>query len=276
MGTALLSSMISLSFRWAFLLVLFGVLPGHSAVAGGSCRALFAVESGALGLDSADATAARVNGFSRADKDAWIDRLLVEYRALSKRSDGMFAPRRLADRLLSLTLRGDLMILEKMRGGSSAREAFAFYFDRVARARNAGYTAGQVFEALEVIRKILASTPLVDERSHILAGGSFFNGKADLAKSDVDVLGGHRDWIFGFANPEHTRELNGIFQRVGLNAQLKFEFHRNAGDHFLALNQPVVFRVFPNRIEMLVYPPAENRNGSYSARSLGPSVIPLD
>lgn len=255
-------------------LLFLAIFWGPRVFATGSCRALFSTEL--LGLDRADATALRVNALPIEARENWINELLANYRALPKNGDGMFSPRRLADRILALTVRGDRMIQEKLLEGESPRAAFTAYFDRVARPRKAGYQARHVFRVLELVREIFRDSPVVTDGDHLLVGGSFFNGKADLAKSDVDVLGGHRDWIFGFANPARLEQLNAIFKNEGIEAGLKFEFHRISTDHFLGTNQPVVFRIYRDRIELLVYPPAANKHGFYATGGLRPQVVPFD
>jgi|GEM_PF-6554786 len=217
----------------------------------------------------------------------YVEETLGMYRRLSKKSfetDRLpsLSPRRLADRLLFQLYRGDLRIIDSIQNGLTPELAYQAYLESMSKSSKAGYGFKEVKEVLLLFQRILKELPKNAEGDslktgdYFTVGGSFFNGRADLSRSDVDVSAWNEKWERAFAGGTRQIELNAIFKIRGhKGVDLAYEFHR-LSDHFYGLIQPVAFRIFRDRIELLLYaPPGRDDRDVYRINQLNfrPTVV---
>lgn len=221
---------------------------------------------GKEGYTVIDQLAESVKASDPETRQVYIEETLDLYRQLSKTSTAngdlpTVSQRRLADRMLFLVARGDLMISNLIKSGLSPKKAYEEYFALMNSKSKTPYSPKEVFLVLETLQEILRQGPYpsAGENAFLMVGGSLFNGRADLSRSDVDVSVPTKEWKQHFSGDQNQRALNRIFKDAGLASDLGYEVHSFINEHFFGLIQPVAFRISRTSIELVLYaPPSRN------------------
>ncbi|MBL7672205.1 MAG: hypothetical protein JNM39_17125 [Bdellovibrionaceae bacterium] len=182
-----------------------------------------------------------------------------QYRSLRKSEDFTpYGPKREVDLYFKWLLRGDLLINREMAQGKSPSDAFEAYILEVQKyilpENGIAFT-----EIMEILRTVQSSIPRgkVDLLGMIVprviyVGGSVPNGRGFLATSDLDLSS-----RFPFMDLERDYIEKSIISKVKSRYQAP-RFFTHIGGEPLSLWQnlhPVVIRVTPDGLEMLVFDP---------------------
>lgn len=267
------------------LLVLAAFLSFHpiDSVHANECRRVFtnyravlteSIGKGGEDFSKADQIAAIINSAAPETRSLWISDLLGLHRSLPKdreRAEHSFkiSPRRLADRVLALTVRGDLIISRNIQQGKSPIEAYATYLQIMTQGLNTPYGPREVMSVLQLMKKTLNSLAKQTEGDFLIIGGSLMNGRADLHRSDIDVTAWHASWVKAFQSDFFVPQVSQALESVGAKGKLSVGFNR-MDDNFYGLLSPVAFKVTRQGIEMLLYrPPEVERASIYGLKLFG-------
>lgn len=178
---------------------------------------------------------------------------------LTIRTDLRLAPKRAVDAFIRNTMRADEKIRAAVMAGASPLDAYAAHIEELqtrifAKAGVSKYRADDVVSASRAVQSVLKKNGRRFPKGEVLMTGSFPNGRAKLASSDVDCV---------LSDPE-MKPLLGEFD-VAVNASLrgaypeaKLEFHtmwQTTTPNFAADISPFQIRVNEDRVELLVYGP---------------------
>ncbi len=218
------------------------------------------IGDGGPNFSRADSFAEFINGLNSSQKEAWLSTLISHYRRLPKfaaHGTPAFQPgaRRLLDRVLSLTARGDLKILQSLEDGLSPRAAYGRYLGEMAKAFQSPFRAEDIDLILSVLQNYVREEATMGDRGSLVVGGSLIDGRATLTESDLDL------GIRGDPSDHHLRglvqkEIDHVLRTNLPGAKLPVEVHRFSEKDYGRLH-PVVFVINADHIEMLIYPPAQ-------------------
>ncbi|RYZ76995.1 MAG: hypothetical protein EOP05_03305 [Proteobacteria bacterium] len=242
------------------------------------------LKSGSDTYQTADSIAKNLQKVSAKKRSETIEEIFVRYRKLPKKNViptqiARVGGRRLADRVLTLTLRYDLEFATRVSSGSSPKEAFkAIVNDQIAKV-GGGYSADLIADIIEMLRTDLPKkqAELNGYPLKFFVGGSFVNGKADLADSDLDLSINNASLVR--ANDEWEAKVAEIL-RKGVStprpaSNLKIELHGEPASFYGALN-PFVFEITQAGVKLHVYGPASpgETRSDLEARSV--EIYPWD
>lgn len=210
-------------------------------------------------FSKADQMAELINKSPNSIRQVWIEELLAIHRKMEKqpsRDQETFkvSPRRLTDRTLSLTVRGDLMISKLIAQGKNPIEAYGEYLRLMTKGLNKTYGTSEVMAILQLVQNSLRSLPHPGGGDHLIVGGSFVNGRADLFRSDLDINSWHAEWAKSFETEKFQPLTSKALASVGAQGKLTVGFTRMA-DNFFGLLAPVVIKVTREQIELQLFAP---------------------
>lgn len=231
------------------------------------------IGDGGPNFSRADSFAEFINGLNSSQKEAWLSTLIAHYRRLPKfAAHGTPAfqpgPRRLLDRVLSLTARSDVKILQSIEDGLSPRAAYGRYLGEMAKAFESPFRAEDIDLILSVLQNYVREEAKLGDRGSLVVGGSFVDGRATLAESDLD-LGIRSDPSDHHGGGLVQKEIDHVLRTNLPGAKLPVEVHRFS-EKVYGLLHPVVFVINADHIEMLIYPPAQEAKNVWTLESSEP------
>lgn len=162
-------------------------------------------------------------------------------------------PKRALDAFLSYSMSPCSEIEAAVASGVSPAQAYDRYLNKMAEvlrpSRRGGYRAYQVIQALKAVQQVLRS-----KYSHtsITFYGSFPVGRAKTWESDFDAW--IEDDLVEPLLPEMTKAFNGVMGRYFPDSNMKIvRSPRFFNPVHGAIISPVMLRVRPDRIELLIY-----------------------
>ncbi len=198
------------------------------------------------------------------------DRIAPVYDNLSKlnarrvgmtvRTELRLAPKRAVDAFIRNTIRADETLSEGVKSGLHPLAAYSKFIRELrtrifATTRKVSeYDANEVLAAGLAVQEVLRKNQKIFPQGEVLMTGSFPNGRAKLASSDVDCI---------LSDPEmkpllekFDEAVNAVLRKQHPEAKLEFHTMRlTTTPNFAADINPMQIRVGIEKVELLVYGP---------------------
>ncbi len=207
----------------------------------------------------------------------WIHSVGSIYRYVPKKDPNPTASwhiggRRLLDYSMMLLERPDLQFASDMAKGYGARAAYDRFLVQQNKTFGSQYQSSEILTFAKFLQAEMQALNLGGPAPTIVLGGSFINGKARLASSDLDV---------SVSDPRLMRnknaweeKLNSILKDNYPNAALTLEMHAVPASFYGQIN-PFVISIDKNQMSLLVFEPAQIANrpteltpGTYTVHEL--------
>jgi hypothetical protein len=206
----------------------------------------------------ADMLADTIAALPEDERELWISNLGIVYRSSEKNHSFAnsfrmtIGGRRVIDRVMSLLTSPDKSISRAIENGATPLEAYKSFLSEQNKLYRSDVNPDLVIGVLKLLkaeakayskRSIFSRQPI-----QILVAGSFANGKAVMAASDIDMN------PYGYELEKHLQRAFDGLKANGI-LSLKPEFHE-LGPEFYGLRNPCIVIVTPYEALLMVFPPA--------------------
>ncbi|MBI2068171.1 MAG: hypothetical protein HYT77_09195 [Deltaproteobacteria bacterium] len=172
----------------------------------------------------------------------------------------VFPPKRAIDAFVRGILRPEQIISQAVRDGKTTWEAYQVYLETVrtrifANTPYGDYTIEDVQAVVESIRAVLKKDPSLGEEASVILYGSFPNGRALIASSDLDVVPSTPRLVAFYHRMDAaiSESLRPRHPDIDLRLQ-ESPIHFDPTN--MAIVNPVMLRISAAKTELLVYSPS--------------------